>query len=131
MVMRGAGAYALVCENCHGGPGLGQSPAALSMRPEPPMVLEATTHFTDKQLFFIVANGVRYSAMPAYPVQNRPYDEVWALVAFLKKARTVVCAMDRATYLHAGARRCGRANSSADADSGRDRCRGGDHPLHS
>jgi cytochrome c553 len=93
MVMRGAAAYAEVCENCHGAPGFGQSPVALSMRPEPPMLLGAPTMLSDKELFFVVANGVRYTGMPAWPVQNRP-DEVWAMVAFLKASAK----MDGAAY---------------------------------
>lgn len=94
MIMRGAATYSVVCANCHGGPGLGQSPVAFSMRPEPPMVIDATSRYSDKELFFIVANGVRYSGMPAYPVQNRP-DEIWALVSFLKTTPK----MSRETYL--------------------------------
>jgi cytochrome c553 len=83
MVMRGAAQYAEVCASCHGAPGYGQSPVALSMRPEPPPILDVATHFTDGELFNVVRDGVRYTAMPAWPVSNRP-DEVWAMVAFLK-----------------------------------------------
>lgn len=85
MIARGAAQYAMTCENCHGAPGLGQSPVALSMRPEPPLIVDASTRLSDKELFFIVQNGVRYTGMPAWPVQDRP-DEVWAMVAFLKAA---------------------------------------------
>jgi mono/diheme cytochrome c family protein len=38
MIARGATHYGNVCANCHGGPGLGQNPVALSLRPEPPML---------------------------------------------------------------------------------------------
>ena len=93
MIARGAAQYGAVCENCHGAPGLGQSPVALSMRPEPPLLLDASSRLSDRELFAIVQNGVRYTGMPAWPVQNRP-DEVWAMVAFVKAART----MDVASY---------------------------------
>jgi cytochrome c553 len=83
MVMRGAGQYALVCENCHGAPGRGQSPVALAMHPAPPMLSDVVGGFTDASLFYVVQNGVRYTGMPAYPVTNRP-DEIWAMVSFLK-----------------------------------------------
>jgi cytochrome c553 len=83
VIMRGATQYAVVCENCHGAPGYGQSPVALSLRPEPPMLLDVSKEFDDKELYFIVQNGVRYAGMPAWPVLNRP-DEIWATVAFLK-----------------------------------------------
>lgn len=93
MIMLGAAHYANVCATCHGAPGIGQNPVALSMRPEPPMLLEAANTYSDGELFHIVDGGVRYSAMPAWPVSNRP-DEVWAVVAFLK----ALPGMDRARY---------------------------------
>jgi cytochrome c553 len=83
MIMQGAANYAVVCANCHGAPGFGQSPIALSTRPEPPSIIDVSKHFSDGELFDIVRDGVRYTGMPAWPVTNRP-DEVWAVVAFLK-----------------------------------------------
>ena len=83
VILRGATEYAVSCENCHGAPGYGQSPVALSLRPEPPMLLDVSREFSDKEIFYIVQNGVRYAGMPAWPVLNRP-DEIWAIVAFLK-----------------------------------------------
>ena len=93
MIMAGAGHYANVCATCHGAPGFGQNPVALSMRPEPPMLLDVANRYSDGELFRIVSGGARYSAMPAWPVSNRP-DEVWAMVAFLKALK----GMDRANY---------------------------------
>jgi cytochrome c553 len=94
MIMEGAAEYSLICENCHGGPGLGQSPLALSFRPEPPLITQVARDFSPPELFFIVQNGVRYTGMPAWPVEGRP-DEIWAMVAFLEAMPT----MDRATYM--------------------------------
>ncbi|MEM5470402.1 c-type cytochrome [Hoeflea sp. AS60] len=111
LIMAGAAHYANVCATCHGAPGMGQNPVALSMRPEPPMLLEAATRYSDGELFRIVSGGARYSAMPAWPVHNRP-DEVWAVVAFLK----ALPGMDRARYemlAHANASFTG-AGSSVD-----------------
>jgi cytochrome c553 len=83
MLLMGATHYSLVCENCHGAPGLGQSPLALSLRPEPPLITQVAERYSKEELFFIVQNGVRYTGMPAWPVEGRP-DEVWAMVAFLE-----------------------------------------------
>ncbi|WP_394690582.1 c-type cytochrome [Hoeflea sp.] len=93
LIMAGAGHYANVCATCHGAPGFGQNPIALSLRPEPPMIVNAAKHYTPGELFHIVEGGVRYSAMPAWPVSNRA-DEVWAVVAFLMAMPD----MDRAEY---------------------------------
>jgi cytochrome c553 len=83
MVTQGAANYAVECANCHGAPGFGQSPIALSTRPEPPPLIDVSKSLSDDELFVIVRDGVRYTGMPAWPVLNRP-DEVWAVVAFLK-----------------------------------------------
>lgn len=80
----GAQHYANVCAKCHGGPGLGQDPIALSMRPTPQALSHVVGQFSDSELFWIVQNGVRFSAMPAWPVDARD-DEIWSMVAFLRK----------------------------------------------
>lgn len=82
-VMRGAGHYARVCAHCHGAPGIGQGPIALSMNPRPQYLPAVAANFSDAELFWIIRNGVRMTAMPAWPVAGRD-DEVWALVAFVR-----------------------------------------------
>jgi len=93
MIMRGAAEYSLVCSDCHGAPGYGQNPVALSMRPEPPLIVDISKKLSADELYYVVKNGVRYTGMPAWPVQNRP-DEIWAMVAFIEAMPT----MDRASY---------------------------------
>lgn len=83
-VALGARTYAAVCSNCHGTPGLGQNPIALSMRPSPQNLPAVVDQFTDAELAWIVDNGVRFSAMPAWPAEGR-LDETWSVVAFLKQ----------------------------------------------
>ena len=80
----GARTYAAVCSNCHGTPGLGQNPIALSMRPSPQYLPAVVGQFSDSELAWIVDNGVRFSAMPAWPAEGR-LDETWSIVAFLKQ----------------------------------------------
>lgn len=41
-------------------------------------------NFNDKELYWIVWNGIRYTAMPGWTGDHRK-DEVWAMVAFLRK----------------------------------------------
>ncbi len=82
-VAKGAGYYGRVCARCHSGPGLGQNPVALSMRPRPQYLPNEIADFSPRELFWIVKHGVKYSAMPSWPVQDRD-DEVWSIVSFLK-----------------------------------------------
>ena len=82
-VLKGAVYYSRVCANCHAGPGFGQSPVALALRPQPQYLITQLSLFDAPQLFWIVKHGVKYSAMPAWPTQDRD-DEVWSIVAFLR-----------------------------------------------
>ena len=40
--------------------------------------------WSDRELFWIVKNGIKYTGMPAWAAQQRD-DEVWAVVAFLRR----------------------------------------------
>lgn len=82
LIEKGATHYDRVCSNCHGAPGMGQNPIALSMRPQPQYLMGSLKDYTPSELFWIVKHGVKYSAMPAWPAGDRD-DEVWAMVAFL------------------------------------------------
>ena len=79
----GAGHYANVCANCHGAPGVGQSPIALAMTPRPPYLPAQIKDLDDKEIFWVLKHGVKYSAMPGWPTQRRD-DEVWTMVSFVK-----------------------------------------------
>lgn len=86
-IAAGAAYYGQVCAHCHGGPGIGQNPVALSMHPRPQYLVtdlpSQDARFTSSELFRIVNAGVKYSAMPSWPADGRD-DEVWHLVAFLR-----------------------------------------------
>jgi cytochrome c553 len=85
LVMRGAGHYAIGCESCHGSPGEGVPSVMAAMTPPPPELSgEHLTRWNSAQLFTIVKHGIKFTGMPAWPVQNRD-DEVWAVVAFLTR----------------------------------------------
>lgn len=84
LIRLGGEHFANTCASCHGGPGLGQSPLALSMRPSPQHLPAVVGQFTDAELFWIVREGVRFSPMPAWPAEGN-FDEIWAVVAFLRQ----------------------------------------------
>ncbi len=92
----GAGHYDLVCRDCHGAPGIERDAVAKSLVPEPPHILEAVRRWQASELFWIVKNGIKMTAMPAWPALHRE-DEVWSVVAFL----TQLPDMDAAAYRRA------------------------------
>ncbi|MDQ3287593.1 MAG: c-type cytochrome [Pseudomonadota bacterium] len=82
LVLKGAGHYATGCMPCHGAPGQDRSLLVFGMVPEPPVLSEVVPTRDPSELFWVVKHGLRYTAMPAWPSQQRD-DEVWAVVAFL------------------------------------------------
>jgi cytochrome c553 len=95
LIAKGAGYYGTTCAHCHGGPGLGQNPIALSMRPRPQYLVREVGTFSAPELFWIVKHGVKYSGMPAYPAQDRD-DEIWSIVSFLRALPKMTTAQYRA-----------------------------------
>lgn len=84
LIALGAQHYGQVCSSCHGGPGLGQSPQALSLRPRPQSLPAVVDQFTDAELYQILLDGVRFSAMPSWPADAN-FEEIWSVVAFLRQ----------------------------------------------
>jgi len=81
---RGAGHYQTGCAPCHGAPGAPQNAVAAAMTPAPPDLQQTVPEWEDRELFWIVRHGVKFTGMPAWPAQQRA-DEVWALAAFLRR----------------------------------------------
>ena len=84
LVRVGAGHYYGGCAPCHGAPGARKSPTVANMLPPPPRLSRAVSTWSPPELFWIVRNGLKYTGMPAWPAYRRA-DEVWAVVAFLRK----------------------------------------------
>jgi cytochrome c553/cytochrome c5 len=84
LLIRGAGHYENGCYGCHGGPGGGIPPVMAAMTPPPPELTNRISRWKPEELFSIVKHGIKFTGMPAWPVQQRD-DEVWAMVAFLRR----------------------------------------------
>jgi cytochrome c553 len=87
-VTLGAAHYHGACVACHGAPGIPIGATALRMLPPPPDLSSQVSGWRDRELFWIVKNGIKYTAMPGWVSQQRD-DEVWAIVAFLKRYPTL------------------------------------------
>jgi cytochrome c553 len=93
LVLRGAAHYESGCYPCHGGPGATVPPVMAAMTPIPPELSGQIARWKPEQLFSIVKHGIKFTGMPAWSVQQRD-DEVWAVVAFLRR----MPALDAAAY---------------------------------
>ncbi|MGE7468204.1 c-type cytochrome [Bosea sp. NPDC003192] len=83
-VRLGAGHFHAGCAYCHGSPGTPISPVAASMLPPPPDLNDKVGLWRDGELFWLVKHGLKYAGMPGFPSLHRD-DEIWAVVAFLRR----------------------------------------------
>lgn len=83
-----AGHYAATCAACHGAPGERPSPVMQSATPDAPDLAQTAITWSDKELFWIIRNGIKFTPMPAWPALARE-DEVRRMVAFVRRLPTM------------------------------------------
>jgi len=93
MIVRGGAYYDLGCRPCHGGPQLPRPRIAAQMTPHPVDLPPRISRWHAAELFYMVKHGIKFTGMPAWPARDRD-DEVWALVAFLRRLPL----LDQASY---------------------------------
>ena len=81
-VLAGAKSYEEHCLACHGGAGVSRAVWASTMTPSPPYVVDSARNWSKSDLYIILLQGVKMSAMPAWG-EILPDRELWNLVAFL------------------------------------------------
>lgn len=82
-VIAGFRQYDQDCVQCHGGPGIARGDLAAGMTPSPPYLIDAARQWTPAQLYWILAQGVKMTAMPSWRA-SRTNVQVWNVVAFLE-----------------------------------------------
>ena len=73
------------CATCHGAPGVDWAKFAEGLRPDPPDLKEIVNDRTPPQLFWVIKNGINMTAMPSFAIAGASDDDIWSIVAFLKK----------------------------------------------
>jgi mono/diheme cytochrome c family protein len=73
------------CTSCHGGPGVSWAKFSEGLHPDPPDLKEVVDHRTPAQLFWVIRNGINMTGMPSFALAGVKDDEIWSIVAFLKK----------------------------------------------
>ena len=77
------------CTNCHGAPGVTWAKFSEGLKPEPPDLKDVVNNRTPSQLFWVIKNGINMTGMPSFALAGAKDDEIWPIVAFLKKLPTV------------------------------------------
>jgi mono/diheme cytochrome c family protein len=85
-VQAGAQAFATHgCIDCHGAPGVAWKKFSEGLHPDPPDLKDVVKDLTPAQLFWVVKNGINMTGMPSFALAGVKDDEIWSIVAFLKK----------------------------------------------
>lgn len=84
LIRLGAAHFHRGCAFCHGAPGLSVNPIARHMLPSPPDLAVSMRPWKERELFWIVQHGFKYTGMPGWVAIERE-DEIWAVVAFLRR----------------------------------------------
>jgi len=87
-----AGAKAFLaqgCTTCHGGPGVGWAKFSEGLHPDPPDLKEVVNERTPAELFWVIKNGINMTGMPSFALAGAKDEELWQIVAFLKKLPNV------------------------------------------
>jgi mono/diheme cytochrome c family protein len=104
-VKAGAKAYAARgCTTCHGGPGVEWAKFSEGLHPDPPDLKEVVDQLSPAQLFWVIKHGINMTGMPSFELAGVKDDEIWSIVAFLKKLPTVSEADYKAWTADAAAR---------------------------
>jgi cytochrome c553 len=78
-----AGHFAAQCSVCHGAPGEPPSPVMRAATPAAPDLASSEGKWQDRELFWIIRHGVKYTPMPAWPAGER-LDEIRGMVALVR-----------------------------------------------
>ena len=85
-VQAGAREYAaLGCANCHGAPGVPWLKLSEGLHPDPPDLKDVAGGLTPSQLFWVIKHGINMTGMPSFEQAGAKDDQIWSVVAFVKK----------------------------------------------
>ena len=77
------------CVNCHGGPGVNWAKFSEGLHPDPPDLKDVVGDRTPAELFWVIKNGINMTGMPSFALAGAKDEDLWQIVAFLKRLPTV------------------------------------------
>ena len=89
-VRSGARAFATRgCTNCHGAPGVNWQKFSEGLQPDPPDLKDIVKEREPAELFWVVKNGIKMTGMPSFGATGVADNEIWTIIAFIKKLPNV------------------------------------------
>lgn len=79
----GASQYHDMCTACHGAPGIAPDEIGKGLNPAAPDLSHAAARWSNRELFWIIKNGIRFTGMPAWG-KTHSDEEIWRLANFVK-----------------------------------------------
>lgn len=84
LVRLGSDHFADTCARCHGAPGVERSEMGEGLHPEGPSFDGNGADWTDRELYWIAKNGMKFTGMPAFGPTHSDQD-LWSMVAFIRR----------------------------------------------
>lgn len=107
------------CVDCHGAPGVEESEFGQGLNPPAPdLTLPAVQRMRDAELYWVVANGIRMTGMPAFSPTHKP-DEIWKMVAFVRHMPEIT--KEEQQVLKAGREEEGSHHEQSEAGGGEEK----------
>lgn len=88
VIAKGANLYAEMCAQCHGAPGITPDETGKGLMPRAPDLAKTADAWTDREVFWIIKNGVQFTGMPAWG-ETHSDAQVWELTHFVKALPTM------------------------------------------
>lgn len=95
LVARGLVRFRENCVLCHGAPGVAPAPFALGMTPVPGNLAHTAREWTPAEMFWVTKHGIKMAGMPAWQFRLSD-DDIWAVVAFLRRLPSISALQYRA-----------------------------------
>jgi hypothetical protein len=94
---RGPAHFADHCASCHANDGGGATELGRNMFPRAPdMRLPDTQNLTDGEIYWVIANGIRLTGMPAWGPGGPDDADTWKLVHFIRRLKDLTAADPKA-----------------------------------
>lgn len=88
LLRTGAALYSTECAPCHGAPGEAREVMGLGLNPTPPRLATEALEWSDAELYWIIAHGLKMAGMPGFRAGHTE-SQLWGLTAIVRRLPTL------------------------------------------